>query len=227
MYTLYSLINALGALTFAVSCSIPIEDIIFFFSSYILLIQSMCNAEHCAPGYVQFAAHYTIFGCNRSCNSLGRCLVGNASPIALMCVHWSHGIIFGRCRVFSWGGLGVPPSGENFANPPPPSNTCPRFWTKACPPPAEVRPRKFEKFKYIFVLNLTTFQLKSTLKSCISCLKWPNFALSGQFWLQSDFFHKSPPHPTTSPSGTENFESPHQKFREKTLRCTVCCNETA
>ena len=72
---------------------------------------------------------------------------------------------------FPGGGLGgSPPSGKNFANPPP-SDTCPRFWTKACPPPAEVRPRKFEKFKYIFVLNLTTFKLKSTLKSCISCLK--------------------------------------------------------
>ena len=76
-------------------------------------------------------------------------------------------------RVFFLGGggdWGVPPSGENFDNPPP-SDTCPRFWTKACPPPAEVRPRKFEKFKYIFVSNMTTFQLKSTLKSCISCLK--------------------------------------------------------
>ena len=56
-----------------------------------------------------------------------------------------------------------PPYGKNFVNPP--SDTCPRFWTKACPPPAEVRPQKFEKFKYIFVANLTTFKLKSTLKS--------------------------------------------------------------
>ena len=59
---------------------------------------------------------------------------------------------------FSLGGLG---GGKNFVNPP--SNTC--------PPPAEVRPRKFEKFTYIFVLNLTTFELRSTSKSCISCLK--------------------------------------------------------
>ena len=37
----------------------------------------------------------------------------------------------------------------------PPSDTCPRFWTETCPPPpAEVRPRKLEKFKYIFVSNL-------------------------------------------------------------------------
>ena len=36
-------------------------------------------------------------------------------------------------RVFSWGDWGMPPSGKNFANPPP-SDTCPRFWTKACPP---------------------------------------------------------------------------------------------
>ena len=77
---------------------------------------------------------------------------------------------------FSWGGTGgSPPSGKNFANPPP-SDTCPRFWTKACPPPAKVRPRKFEKFKYIFVSNLTTFKLKSTLKSCISCLKQQKMA---------------------------------------------------
>ena len=51
----------------------------------------------------------------------------------------------------------------------PRSNTCPHFGTKACHPPAEVRPRKFEKFKYIFVSNLTTFKLKSTLS--ISYLK--------------------------------------------------------
>ena len=68
---------------------------------------------------------------------------------------------------------GGPPFRKNFANSPPPSDACPRFWTKACPPPppAEVRSRKFEKFKYIFVSNLTTFKLNSTLKSCISCLK--------------------------------------------------------
>ena len=70
---------------------------------------------------------------------------------------------------FPGGGTGgVPPSGKNFANPPP-SDTCPHFWTKACPPPAEVRPRKFEK--YIFVSKLTTFKLKITLKTCISCIK--------------------------------------------------------
>ena len=52
-------------------------------------------------------------------------------------------------------------------------------------------------------------------KNCISNLKfskiWPNFALGGQFWLQSDFHHKSPP--------------PHQKFRGKTLQVnrSICC----
>ena len=97
-------------------------------------------------------------------------------------------------RVFP-GRTGGPPSSKNFVNPP--AYTCPCFWTKACPPPpAEVRPQKFEKSKYIFVSNLTTFKLKSILKSCISCLnskKRHNFALSGQF------------------------QSPHQKFREKAL----------
>ena len=51
--------------------------------------------------------------------------------------------------------------------------------------------------------------------------KWPNFALGGQFWLQSDFFCKSPPphrlRPRRGPTETKNFEPPHQKFREKTL----------
>ena len=39
--------------------------------------------------------------------------------------------------------------------------------------------------------------------------KWPNFALSGQFWLQSDFFRKSPIRlrPRRGPTGTEHFES--------------------
>ena len=73
-------------------------------------------------------------------------------------------------RVFFLEDWGVPPSGENFANLPHPT-LVPVFGPRLAPPPAEVRPRKFEKFKYIFVSNLTTLKLKSTLKSCISCLK--------------------------------------------------------
>ena len=68
------------------------------------------------------------------------------------------------------GGLGDPHLAKILSIPP--SDTWLRFWIKACPPPpAEVRPPKFEKLKYIFVSNLTTFKLKSTFKSCISCLK--------------------------------------------------------
>ena len=47
----------------------------------------------------------------------------------------------------------------------------PIFGPRLVPPPAKVSPQKFEKFKYIFVSNWTTFKLKSTLKGCISCLK--------------------------------------------------------
>ena len=71
---------------------------------------------------------------------------------------------------FFLGGTGVPLNRQKFCQSPP-SDTCPRFWTKACPPPAEVRPRKFEKFKYMFVSNLTTFKLKSTLKKLYFMLK--------------------------------------------------------
>ena len=72
---------------------------------------------------------------------------------------------------FSWGDWGSPPSGKNFVNPP--IWHLSPFLDQGLSYPAEVRPRKFEKFRYIFVSNLTvrTFKLKSTLKRCISCLK--------------------------------------------------------
>ena len=53
----------------------------------------------------------------------------------------------------------------------PPHSTLVPILDQGLSPPAEVRPQKFEKFKYIFVSNLTTFKLKITLNSCISCLK--------------------------------------------------------
>ena len=70
---------------------------------------------------------------------------------------------------FFSGGGGPPPCGKFCQSPP--SDTCPRVLDQGLSPPAEVRPQKFEKFKYIFVSNLTTFKLKSTLTNCISCLK--------------------------------------------------------
>ena len=57
-------------------------------------------------------------------------------------------------RVFSC------PAGENFVNPP--IRHLSPFLNQGLSPPAVVRPRKFEKLKYIFVSNLTTFMLKST-----------------------------------------------------------------
>ena len=44
-------------------------------------------------------------------------------------------------------GDGGPPSGKNFVNPPP--DTCPRFWTKACPPQPRFVPENLR--------NLNTF----------------------------------------------------------------------
>ena len=71
---------------------------------------------------------------------------------------------------FSWGDWGVPPHPAKIL-PIPPIWHLSLFLDQGLSPPAEVRPRKFEKFKYIFVSNLTTFKLKSTLKSCILWLK--------------------------------------------------------
>ena len=51
-------------------------------------------------------------------------------------------------RVFSWGGLGGPPIRRKFCQSPP-SDTCPRFWTKACPPQLRFVPENLK--------NLNTF----------------------------------------------------------------------
>ena len=64
-------------------------------------------------------------------------------------------------RVFSRGDC---PSSKKFVNPPLIQHLSPFLDQGLSPPPAEVHPQKFEKFKYIFVSNLTTFKLKSTLK---------------------------------------------------------------
>ena len=71
---------------------------------------------------------------------------------------------------FPGGDWGGPPIRQKFCQSPPIWHLSP-FLDQGLSPPAEVRPRKFEKLKYIFVSNLTTFKLKSTLNSCISCLK--------------------------------------------------------
>ena len=83
------------------------------------------------------------------------------------------------------------------------------------PPPGKVRPRKFEKSKYIFVSNLTYFKLKSTFKRLYFmlkiakngwyCIRWAVLASVG-------FLNKSPPIRLCP-----RREFPHQKFREKTL----------
>ena len=86
-----------------------------------------------------------------------------------------HMYIFCYVNLLNWsvagffGGMGVPHPAK-IQSPPHPT-LVPIFGPRLVSPPAEVRPGKFEKFKYIFVSNLTTFKLKSTLKSCISCLK--------------------------------------------------------
>ena len=86
-------------------------------------------------------------------------------------IQWIPALLRLVSRVFSWGGLGGPPIQRKFCQSPPIWHLSPFLDQGLSPPPAEVRPQKFEKFKYIFVSNLTTFKLKSTLESCILCLK--------------------------------------------------------
>ena len=52
-------------------------------------------------------------------------------------------------QVFFLGGTGGPPIWQKFCQSPPPSDTCPRFWTKACPPQPRFVPENFK--------NLNTF----------------------------------------------------------------------
>ena len=68
------------------------------------------------------------------------------------------------------GGTGGPPIWRKFCQSPHPT-LVPVFGPRLVPPPSRGSSPKFEKFEYIFVSNLTTFKPKSTLKSCISCLK--------------------------------------------------------
>ena len=73
--------------------------------------------------------------------------------------HWVKLLLF-FTGFFSWGGTGGPPIRQKFCQSNP-SDTCPRFWTKACPPSQGSSP-KIWIFEYLFVSNLTTFKLKST-----------------------------------------------------------------
>ena len=120
------------------------------------------------------------------------------------------------CQGFFPGGTGGPPSGQNFV--PPHPTLVLVFGPRLVPPPRQGSSPKIWNLNYIFVSNLTTFKLKSTLKSCISCLILPNFALGGQFWLLLDFFRKSPPLSVFLPVGThgdQKFWSPPIKNLEK------------
>ena len=92
----------------------------------------------------------------------------------------------------------------------PPSDTCPRFWTKACPSQPRFIPPKFEKFKYIFVPNLTTFKLKSTFKKLYFMLKIAKYVLILHKWtvLASVRFFSQVPPSVRGPTGTKNVEFP-------------------
>ena len=63
--------------------------------------------------------------------------------------------------------LGGPPHPAKILPIPPPSDTCPRFWTKACPPPSRGSSLKIWKIWIHFCVKFDYF---STLKSCISCV---------------------------------------------------------
>ena len=82
---------------------------------------------------------------------------------------------------FSWEGWGSPHMVKILSIPPPPHPTLVPVFGPRLVPPAEVRPKKFEKFKYIFVSNLTQAQkyLKKLYFMLKIAKKMLNFALGG------------------------------------------------
>ena len=117
---------------------------------------------------------------------------------------------------FFLGGWGSPIQWK-FCQSPPPIDTCHHFWTKACPPPPQPRfiPENLTNLN-TFLCQIWLLQLKSTLKSCISCLKtattknglilhrWAGLASVGYFLQVSSIRLR----PRRGPTGTKNFESP-------------------
>ena len=112
-----------------------------------------------------------------------------------------------------------------FSQSPPIRHLSPFLDQGLSPPP----PRQGSSPKNLKNLNTFLCQIwlllssKVPLKSVFhaeNSKKWPNFALGGQFWLQSYFLQTPPPHLTSSPLGTGRDQKfwvplPHQKFRKK------------
>ena len=94
-------------------------------------------------------------------------------------------------RVFSW---------ADWDSPPPPSSnffsiplfdTCPHFWTKACPPPpSQGSSPKIWEIQIYFCVKFDYFYAQKYLKKLYFML---NIAKNGLILLQSDLFCKSPP----------------------------------
>ena len=114
---------------------------------------------------------------------------------------------------FFWGG-GLPPFGKNFANPPI-RHLSPFLDQGLSPPPPEPRlvPENLKNSNTFLCQIWLLLSSKVPYKAVFHALnsqKWPNFALGGQFWLQTDFFCKVPPpirlRPHRGPTGTKNFE---------------------
>ena len=70
---------------------------------------------------------------------------------------------------FSWGGLGGPPIRQKFCQSPHPT-LVPVFGPRLVPPSRRSSP-KIWKIQIHFCVKFDYFKLKSTFKSCISCLK--------------------------------------------------------
>ena len=83
------------------------------------LVKSVENCALCIRGCLACSSYMNVM---HYALVITRTLCYGASPKHLILHNWNPGFF-----------PGVPPSGKNFVNSPP-SDTCPCFWTKACPP---------------------------------------------------------------------------------------------
>ena len=127
--------------------------------------------------------------------------------------------------------LGTSPGGKNFALPP--TDRCPRFLTRACPPQLSFVPQNFKNFTSLFSEFWLPFSSKLHRRALFYAWNTKicsNFAVGVHYWPQQTIFPNPPssdsvpdvraPPSDFIPDGDQKSSlkaTPHQKFCEKTL----------